>query len=60
MRLKSLVLAAGVALSAALPLPAMSQPTVTVQLKPQDQYVRPFPPFRVVGNLYYPKNSSCR
>lgn len=53
MRLKSLVLAAGVALSAALPLPAMSQPTVTVQLKPQDQYVRPFPPFRVVGNLYY-------
>lgn len=53
MRLKSLVLAAGVAFSAALPLSAMSQPAVTVQLKPQDQYVRPFPPFRIVGNLYY-------
>ena len=53
MRLKSLVLAAGVAFSAALPLSAMSQPAVTVQLKPQDQYVRPFPPFHIVGNLYY-------
>lgn len=53
MRLRSFVLAAGVALIAAVPVSAISQPAVTVQLKPQEHYVRPFPPFRIVGNLHY-------
>ena len=52
MNLKTFVLA-GVALIAALPFSSVAQPVVTVQLKPQEHYVRPFPPFRIVGNLYY-------
>ncbi len=53
MCLKSIVLAAAVALSTALPHYVIAQSAVTVQLKPQAHYVRTFPPFRIVGNVYY-------
>lgn len=52
MRLKTLMLAAGAALIAAAPSLTIPQ-IVTVPLKPQEHYVRPFEPFRIVGNLYY-------
>jgi metallo-beta-lactamase class B len=52
-RLKSIVIGTVAALIAASSFFAIAQPTVTVQLKPQEHYVRPFEPFRIVGNLYY-------
>ncbi len=53
MNLKTLMMAAAIALTAALPVSSVAQPMVTVQLKVQEHYVRPFQPFRIVGNLYY-------
>jgi metallo-beta-lactamase class B len=53
MNTKSKVLVAGALLIGSLMSIAHAQPAVTVQLKPQEHYVRPFPPFRIVGNLYY-------
>ncbi len=52
MRMKALAVAALAAFIAFSPDRPEAQ-TVTVQLKPQEHYVRPFPPFRIVGNLYY-------
>ncbi len=52
MRFKTLAIAALAAFIAVSPDRPEAQ-TVTVQLKPQEHYVRPFPPFRIVGNLYY-------
>lgn len=53
MHTQSKFLVAGAMLVVTLMSTAHAQPAVTVQLKPQKHYVRPFPPFRIVGNLYY-------
>lgn len=53
MNLKYLLVIASALYFGAMPLTSVAQPTVTVQLKPQEHYVRPFPPFRIVGNVYY-------
>lgn len=52
MHLKSAVLiVAALICAATTPVDAQSQ--VSVTLKPQEHYVRPFPPFRIVGNVHY-------
>ncbi len=51
MRFQSVLIAAVLSLAAAVP--TLAPAAVTVTLKPQEHYVRPFEPFRIVGNLYY-------
>jgi metallo-beta-lactamase class B len=53
MQPRNLLAAAALALCAVIPPGVYAQSAVTVQLKPQEHYVRPFPPFRIVGNVYW-------
>lgn len=57
MRLNVILPAAALVL-AAIAAPALAQSpgaatAITVHLKPRPHYVRPFEPFRIVGNVYY-------
>ena len=57
MRLNIILPAAALVLSAIV-APALAQSpgdasSITVHLKAPERYVRPFEPFRIVGNLYY-------
>ena len=51
MNLKLLFAGALCTLLWTVPIVSEAQPAIT-QLKPRDIYVKPFPPFRIVGNLY--------
>ena len=53
MKLQSLAAAALATLLLIAPMPGVTQQPVIKQLKPQDIYIKPFPAFRMVGNLYY-------
>ena len=53
MKLQTLAAAACVALLLTAPLQGDAQQSAIKQLKPQEIYIKPFPAFRMVGNLYY-------
>src|SRR5438045_3518892 len=53
MRWITLVFAAVAAFIAVAPVHAQTQPTFKQLPVTNDAYVKPFPPLRIVGNLYY-------
>lgn len=52
MQRKTLIIGLLAAMLGMLSLPAATQHNIRL-LKPQEHYVKPFPAFRIVGNLYY-------